>query len=83
MEIQFFGAVGSSQKLNVLECLEVNDSAQNMLQEVPAEYDCEVKLLGKDETISCVQNFKIDQLRVMENSLSPETILSLPEAVSQ
>lgn len=31
MEIQFFGAVGTSQKLNVLECLEVNDQAQNMI----------------------------------------------------
>ena len=53
-----------------------------MTQDIPAEYDCEVRLLGTDETIATVKNFKIDQLRVMEHSVSPATILSLPEATS-
>lgn len=53
-----------------------------MLQEIPAEYDCEVRLLGSDETIAAVKNFKIDQLKVMEHSVSPATIQSLPEATS-
>lgn len=53
-----------------------------MLQEIPAEYDCEVRLLGSDETIAAVKNFKIDQLKVMEHSVSPATIQSLPETTS-
>lgn len=32
MEIQFFGAIGTSQRSNVLDCVELNDQAQNMQQ---------------------------------------------------
>ena len=59
----------------------MNDQSQNIQKKIPAEYDLEVRVLGTDNTISNVSNFKIDQLRVLENSISPETILSLPESV--
>lgn len=82
MEIQFFGATGHAQRTNVLDCVEINDQAQNLTQEIQAEYDCEVRILGRDETLSVVKNFKIDQLRVMDYSISPQTILSFPESIS-
>jgi len=54
MEIQFFGVIGHSQRQNVLDCVEINDQSQNLAQEIPANFDCEVRVLGSDEVISVV-----------------------------
>lgn len=82
MEIRFFGASGSSQEANALNCVEINDQAFNMEADIPAEYDCEVNVLGSGETIAVVKNFKIDQVRLMEHSIAPQTILGLPEQLA-
>lgn len=42
-----------------------------MEADIPAAFDCEVKVLGTGETISVVKNFKIDQVRLMEHSIAP------------
>jgi len=75
MEIQFFGVLGSTMKLGQpLECVQVKDPSQNILTPIFSDYTCEVSLLDTHERVACVQNFKIDQLKVMNMTLSPQTL---------
>ena len=82
MEIQFFGAVGQTQEAFALDCVEINDTAYNMTEHVMSGYDCEIKLLDSNKEITSVQNFKIDQLKVAEDSISPHTIVSIPSTIT-
>ena len=60
MEIQFFGAVGSTQDTYALDCVEINDTAYNMSEQLHSDYDCEIRLLDSNKQIASVSNFKID-----------------------
>ena len=81
MEIQFFGAVGQTQETFALDCVEINDTAYNMTENVSSGYDCEIKLLDSQKEIASVKNFRIDQLKIAEDSISPHTIVSLPNEI--
>jgi hypothetical protein len=82
MEIQFFGAVGSTQDTYALDCVEINDSIYNMTEQLQSEYDCEIRFLDSNKQIASISNFKIDQLKITEQSLSPQTILNLPDTIT-
>lgn len=65
-----------------MDCVEINDTAYNMSKQVMSGYDCEIKLLDSDKEIAAIKNFKIDQLKVAEDSISPHTIVSIPNTIT-
>lgn len=76
MEIQFFGVLGRTPKLSQpLECVQIHDPAQNILTPILSDFTCEVSLLDTNERVATVANFKIDQLKVMNMSVSPKTLI--------
>lgn len=81
MEIQFFGVQGSSAEVTHLNTVETDDGVSNI--EVASEYDIEIRTLDTDVLLKEVKNFKIDQLKVKDFSLSPQTILDLPRNISE
>jgi len=83
MEIQFFGAIGTTQEDNALDCVVVNDTLNNIHQDIFSGFDCEIKLLDSETQISVVKNFKIDQLRLFEQSISPATIIGEKETIAK
>lgn len=46
------------------------------LDQLNSEYDCEIKVLGSNQEIALVRNFKIDQLRIYEQSIGVQTLLA-------
>jgi len=55
MEIQFFGVMGRSQKMSqALECVQIHDPCQNILQPIHSDYSCEVYLLDTHEKVAHV-----------------------------
>lgn len=83
MELQFFGAIGSTSQSNGLNCVIVNDPALNTSTSIHSALDCQVKLIGDGTSSTIVKNFKIDQLKVFEESLHPETLVKSADLVSK
>lgn len=84
MEIQFFGVMGRTTKMSQpLECVQIHDPAQNILTPLLSDYSCEVYLLDTNERVAYVQNFKIDQLKVMNMSLNPKTLADATSAIQK
>jgi hypothetical protein len=81
MEIQFFGVKGVSQECNQLDCVEIDDSCTNL--DIQSEFDCEIRALDTNVLLKEVKNFKIDQLKVKDFSISPMTIASLPQNLAE
>jgi hypothetical protein len=78
MEIQFFGVSGSVEvnEDDILETLQVNDTAQNLGYEIASGFDLEVKLLDSQQELTFLQNIRIDQLKASEHSIGVSTLLA-------
>jgi len=59
MEIQFFGAIGSTVAENALECMEVVNRQMNMQMAIEADYSCEVRLINSDKELARIENVPI------------------------
>ena len=53
-----------------------------MTEQLQSEYDCEIRFLDSNKQIASISNFKIDQLKITEQSISPQTILNLPDTIT-
>jgi hypothetical protein len=83
IEIEFFGAIGTSSDENALDAIRVNDHTQNEASAaIHSGFDVEIRLMGSNEVVSAMKNVAIDQLRVTESSLSTQTITESAEFFS-
>jgi hypothetical protein len=62
MEIQFFGVSGTvqSNEDEILETVQVNDTAQNLGYAIASGFDVEVRLLDTNQELTLLQNIHID-----------------------
>jgi hypothetical protein len=78
MEIQFFGVSGTveSNEDDIIETVQVNDTAQNLGYAIASGFDLEVKLLDTNQELTFLENIRIDQLKASEHSIGVQTLLA-------
>lgn len=83
VEIVFFGAIG--QTTTEPDQVLVNDPSQNMggSRNILTDYEVEIKVLNNDNTLQRIDNIKIDQLKLFEKTLSPNTIVNNAKAINK
>lgn len=79
MEIQFFGVTGEvvESEERVLDTIEVNDTAQNLHNEIMSGVALEVTLINRaQESKFVIENAKVNQIMVGNKTVSAQTLVS-------